>query len=76
MQLTTIQKLLVLNSHLFEDYVDGTANVDVNKVYVSLRIDELGTSCHRVNVSPTYLHTKQVLRLVSLNKSPLTLLTL
>ena len=36
------------NRNLFEDQVNGTASVDINKIHCRMRIDELGTFRHSI----------------------------
>lgn len=62
--------------HLLEDQVNGTARVDVYKINGCVRIDELGTFGHGISMRATHLNSKEILRAVSLQQGPLTLLAL
>ena len=69
------------NCQLHETYplendINGTAYVDVDKVHGSVGGDELSTAGHGVSVGPTELHAKHILRFVSLQQGPFTLLAL
>lgn len=63
-------------TNLFEHHIYWAASIDVNKVHLHLTVEQLGTTGHAVCKGAAYLHPKQVLTLVSLHQSPLTLLAL
>ena len=63
-------------THLITQQVNGTSDIDIDKIYLSVSRDNLSTAGHAVHVSTTHLNTKQIFTGVTLQQCPLTLLTL
>ena len=63
-------------TNLFKHHIYQAASIDVNKVHLHLAVEELSTAGHAVSKGTTHLYPKEVLTLVPLHQSPLTLLAL